>query len=127
MPAPGAGTRLWGGEVSLFPNYLILPMYANSLAYRVRPYNDDPEWCRFEIWSLTTYPEDEERERVRLNGRFDKDDVDNWGMIPRQDIGNIERQQRGLHARSYRESILATEWERAISNMHVELDGYLAE
>lgn len=125
MPPPGEGIRLWGGDVFLFPNYLMLPMYGNSLVYRSRPYNDDPEWCRFEIWSLTTYPEGHEPGRARLDGRFAFDDIENWGLIPRQDMGNIERQQRGLHARSYRASRLATEWERAISNMHEELDRYL--
>jgi nitrite reductase/ring-hydroxylating ferredoxin subunit len=125
MPSPEAA-RLWGGDVYLFPNYLMLPMYGNMEAYRSRPYNDDPEWCRFEIWSLTTYPEGHEPGRARLKGRFDKDDVDNWGLIPRQDIGNIERQQRGLHSRTYKESILSSKWERAITNMHEELDRYLA-
>jgi nitrite reductase/ring-hydroxylating ferredoxin subunit len=126
MPPPGEGMRLWGGEVFLFPNYFMLPMYGNSLAYRSRPYNDDPECCRFEIWSLTIYPEGQEPGRATLKGRFSKDDTENFGLIPRQDIGNIERQQRGLHSRGFRESRLATEWERAISNMHEELDRYLA-
>jgi phenylpropionate dioxygenase-like ring-hydroxylating dioxygenase large terminal subunit len=125
MPPPGEGITLWGGEVFLFPNYFMLPMYGNALCYRSRPYNDDPDCCRFEIWSLTTYPEGHEPGRARLTGRFASDDPDNWGLIPRQDISNIERQQRGLHSRGFRESRLATEWERAISNMHEELDRYL--
>ena len=127
MPPPGEALRLWGGEIFVFPNYFMLPMYANSLAYRVRPYNDDPETCRFEIWSLTTYPEGQEPGRARLQGRYAPDDVDNWGLIPRQDMSNIGRQQRGLHARSFRETRLSTEWERAISNMHEELDRYLTQ
>ena len=53
-------------------------------------------------------------------------DTENWGLIPRQDFSNIERQQRGLHSLSFTELRLATEWERAISNMHEELDRYLA-
>jgi nitrite reductase/ring-hydroxylating ferredoxin subunit len=125
MPPPGEGIRLWGGEIFLFPNYFMLPMYGNSLAYRSRPYNDDPECCRFEIWSLTTYPEGEEPGRATLKGRFAPDDPDNWGLIPRQDMSNIERQQRGFHSHGYRESRLATVWERAVSNMHEELDRYL--
>ncbi|HZQ59233.1 MAG TPA: aromatic ring-hydroxylating dioxygenase subunit alpha [Acidimicrobiales bacterium] len=117
---------LWGGEVFLFPNYFMLPQFGNSLAYRIRPYNDDPECCRFEVWSLTTYPEGQEPGRAELKGRFARDDSDNWGLIPLQDFSNIERQQRGLHSRSFSELRLATEWERAISNMHEELDRYLA-
>ncbi len=117
--------RQWSGEVFLFPNYFTLPMYGNGLAYRSRPYNDDPEWCRFEVWSLTMYPEGHEPGRAQLKGRFAPDDADNWGLIPRQDFGNLAREQRGLHSVSYRGHRLATEWERAISNMHEELDRYL--
>jgi phenylpropionate dioxygenase-like ring-hydroxylating dioxygenase large terminal subunit len=117
---------LWGGEVFLFPNYFMLPQFGNSLAYRIRPHNDDPESCRFEVWSLTTYPEGQEPGRASLKGRFAQNDADNWGLIPLQDFSNIERQQRGLHSRGFSELRLATEWERSISNMHEELDRYLA-
>jgi len=126
MPPPGEQLALWGGEIFLFPNYFMLPMFGNSLAYRSRPYEDDPERCRFEIWSLTTYPEDHDPGRARVDGRYAKDDLDHWGLIPRQDMSNIERIQRGLHSRGFTESRLATEWERAVSNMHEELDRYLA-
>jgi hypothetical protein len=116
----------FGSEVFVFPNHFYLPQYGNALSYRIRPWNDDPEWCRFEVWSLTRYPETEPRPRSESLGRFDKDDRDNWGLIPLQDFGNIERQQRGLHSQSFQELRLATEWEASISNMHFELDKYLA-
>jgi phenylpropionate dioxygenase-like ring-hydroxylating dioxygenase large terminal subunit len=119
-------TRLWGGEIFLYPNFFYLPMYSNALSYRVRPYDDNPETCRFEVWSLTMPAQGEKVPRARLKGRFAPDDADNWGRIPRQDFSNLARQQRGLHSRSYRHHRLATEWERAISNMHEELDRYLA-
>ena len=118
--------RLWGGEVYLFPNFFFLPMYSNSLSYRARPYNDDPEMCRFEVWSLTMPPAGEEPGRAQLKGRFALDDAENWGLIPRQDFSNMERQQRGLHSRSFRENRLASQSECAISNMHLEVDRYLA-
>ncbi|WP_007514126.1 aromatic ring-hydroxylating oxygenase subunit alpha [Pseudofrankia saprophytica] len=124
-PTP-EGMRMWGGEVFLFPNFIVIPQFGNALSYRIRPHNDDPEWCRFEVWSLTMYPEGEEPGRPKLKGRFAADDTENWGLIPRQDFSNIERQQRGLHSRSFRQHRLATEWEPIISNMHVELDRYLA-
>jgi phenylpropionate dioxygenase-like ring-hydroxylating dioxygenase large terminal subunit len=126
MPPPGEHLRLWGGEIFMFPNYFMLPMYANSLAYRFRPHNDDPEWTRFEVWSLTTYPEGLEPEsKLVLQGRFAGDDADHWGLIPRQDISNMERQQRGIRSVSYQGHRLATEWESVISHMHQELDRYL--
>lgn len=115
----------WGGEVFLFPNFFVLPQYGNALSYRCRPYKDDPEWCRFEVWSLTLYPEGEEPGRAQLKGRFEQDDEENWGLIPRQDFSNMERQQRGLHSDSFKEMRLATEWEGAITNLHQEVDRYI--
>lgn len=116
----------FGGEVFVFPNLFFLPQYNNCLSYRIRPYGDDPEWCRFEVWSLTTYPATEQRPRAEKLGRFDKDDSEHWGLIPMQDFSNIERQQAGLHSVGFEETRLATEWENAIGNMHVELDRRLA-
>jgi hypothetical protein len=101
-------------------------MYGNALCYRVRPYHDDPEQSRFEVWSLTMYPEGREPGRARLEGRFAPDDADHWGLIPRQDFSNMARQQRGLHSKSFRQMRLSSRMERSISNMHEELDRYLA-
>jgi phenylpropionate dioxygenase-like ring-hydroxylating dioxygenase large terminal subunit len=126
MPVNPEAMQLWGGEIFLFPNFFVLPMYGNALSYRFRPYNDDPEWTRFEVWSLTMYPEDEQPGRATLAGRYAPDDIDNWGLIPRQDFSNMARQQRGVHSRSYMAHRLATDMERAIGNMHEELDRYLS-
>jgi hypothetical protein len=127
MPALDDRVRLWGGEVFLFPNYFMLPMFGNSLAYRFRPHEDDPEKARFEVWSLTTYPDGPEPQgKATLQGRFAGNDAENLGQIPRQDISNMARQQKGLHSRSFREHRLATEWESIIANMHRELDRYLS-
>lgn len=117
----------WAGEKFVFPNMFFLPQFNNCLSYRIRPYGDDPEWCRFEVWSLTTYPEGQPRPRAELMGRFDKADAEHWGRIPMQDFSNIERQQAGLHTTGFTEIRLATEWEAAISTMHVELDRRLAQ
>jgi phenylpropionate dioxygenase-like ring-hydroxylating dioxygenase large terminal subunit len=118
--------RLWGGDIFLFPNYLMLPMYGNCLSYRIRPHRDDPEWCLFDVWSLTTYPEGQEPERAELLGIFDKEDAEHWGLIPRQDFSNIERQQHGLNSASYVHHRLSTKFERGIANMHEELDRVIA-
>ena len=119
--------QMWGGEVFLFPNFFVLPMFSNALSYRIRPYGDDPEMCRFEVWSLTMPAAHERVPRARLEGRYAPDDPEHWGRIPRQDFSNLARQQRGVHSRSYVHHRLATEWESAISNMHMELDRYLAD
>lgn len=122
----GPAMRLWGGDIFMFPNFLMLPMYGNCLSYRIRPWNDDPEWCAFEVWSLTTYPEGQEPGRATLEGTFDKEDAEHWGLIPRQDFSNIERQQRGLHSMGFEGLRLSRDYERGIANMHEELDRKLA-
>ena len=111
----------------MFPNYLMLPMYGNCLCYRSRPYNDDPEWCQFDVWSLTTYPAGQEPERAELLGVFDKEDTEHWGLIPRQDFSNIEAQQRGLHTMGFDHLRLSNKYEISIANMHEELDRRLAD
>jgi hypothetical protein len=118
--------RLWGGDIFLFPNYLMLAMYGNCLSYRIRPYRDDPEWCLFDVWSLTTYPEGQDPERAELLGIFDQEDAEHWGLIPRQDFSNIERQQRGLNSASHVHHRLSTKFERGIASMHEELDRVIA-
>jgi phenylpropionate dioxygenase-like ring-hydroxylating dioxygenase large terminal subunit len=126
MPPLGDNVRLWGGDVFLFPNTFFLPQFANSLQYRFRPIDDDPEKCLFQVWSLTTYPEGlEPQGKPKLEGRFAGDDAEHWGVIPRQDVSNMERQQRGVHSMSYQEHRLATEWESFIATTHREIDRYL--
>jgi hypothetical protein len=41
---------MWGGEIFLFPNFLILPQAGNTELYRSRPDKSDPDKCIFEIW-----------------------------------------------------------------------------
>ena len=57
---------------------------------------------------------------------FDKEDETAWPLIPRQDFSNIERQQRGLHSRACQALRSSKNYEHGISNMHAEVDRYLA-
>lgn len=45
--------------------------------------------------------------------------------IPRQDLGNIPRMQKGLHSRGCTQSWLAENDEKMIMNMHRGMDKYL--
>jgi hypothetical protein len=75
------------------------------------------------VWSLTTYPEGlEPTGKATVEGRYAVDDAEHLGLIPRQDLSNMARQQRGIHSVSYTEHRLATEWESVIANMHHTLD-----
>lgn len=124
-PDPDVLSR-WTGLFFVFPNFFILPQFGNALVYRCRPDSDDPEHCYFELWSTTLYPEGREPGKPEFGGVHSPYDADAWPLIPFQDFSNIERQQKGLRTPGYRAHRLSSEFEHGISNMHRELDAYLA-
>ena len=106
-----------------FPHYFVLPMYSSASAYRFRPLG--PEETLMEIWSLTRYPEGEERDAPTPPEAWSHEDP-RWPPIPTQDFANIPRQQEGLHSRSVEFMRLAENIEGLISNFERVVDGYLA-
>jgi phenylpropionate dioxygenase-like ring-hydroxylating dioxygenase large terminal subunit len=116
---------MWGGEIFVFPNLLILPQAGNAMIYRVRPDGFNPDRCFFEILSTKTYPAAVTPPRATVQHVTDIQDPEQVLLIPRQDLGNIPRMQRGLHSRGCKQIWLAVEQEKMILNMHQELDRYL--
>jgi hypothetical protein len=116
---------MWGGEVFIFPNLLILPQAGNAMIYRVRPDGFNPDSCTFEILSTKTYPAAVKPPRATLQRATDISDPGQVLLIPRQDLGNIPRMQKGLHSRGCKQIWLASYQEKMILNMHQELDRYL--
>jgi len=123
-PTPEA-LGMWGGEIFIFPNFMILPHAGNAMMYRSRPVGLDPDRCIFEIFSTRSYPAAVKPPRATLERVTDIDDPQQVLQIPRQDLGNIPRMQKGLHSRSMRQTWLAKEQEKIILNMHEEMDRYL--
>lgn len=116
---------MWGGEIFIFPNFLILPQAGNAMMYRVRPDSTNPDHCTFEIFSTKTYPAAIKPPRATLQYATDVSDPEQVLLIPRQDLGNIPRMQKGLHSRGCKQIWLANHQEVMILNMHQELDRYL--
>ncbi|MDB5968695.1 MAG: aromatic ring-hydroxylating dioxygenase subunit alpha [Hydrocarboniphaga sp.] len=116
---------MWGGEIFLFPNFLILPQAGNTEMYRSRPDGDDPNRCIFEIYSAKTYPAAVRPPRATVEHVTDFDDPEQLLLIPRQDLSNIPRIQQGLRSRGMRQTWLAANQEQIILNMHRELDRHL--
>jgi phenylpropionate dioxygenase-like ring-hydroxylating dioxygenase large terminal subunit len=116
---------MWGGEVFVFPNLMILPQAGNAMIYRVRPNGSDPDSCTFEILSTRTLPAEVKPPRVRVEQVTDVNDPEQVLLIPRQDLGNIPRIQKGLHSLGIQHTWLASNQEKIILNMHQELDRYL--
>jgi nitrite reductase/ring-hydroxylating ferredoxin subunit len=128
MPKPTPeNLGMWGGEVFIFPNMLILPMAGNAMMYRARPDGFDPDRCIFEIYSTKTYPAAVKPPRAEVQPVTDLSDPEQLLLIPRQDLGNIPRMQKGLHSRGCKQIWLAVEHEKMILNMHQELDRYLRD
>jgi len=118
---------MWGGEVFIFPNVMILPQGGNAMIYRVRPNGNDPDSSTFEIYSTRSLPAAAERERATLTPVDDVSDPEQVLQIPRQDLGNLKRIQKGLHSSSIRQTWLASHHEKIILGMHQELDRYLKD
>lgn len=116
---------MWGGEIVLFPNVMILPQAGNAMIYRVIPDPVDPNKCTFEIMSTRTLPASTKPPRMTLTPVTDMTDPAQVRQIPRQDLGNIPRIQKGLRTQAIRHVWLANDQERLIQNMHEELDRYL--
>jgi phenylpropionate dioxygenase-like ring-hydroxylating dioxygenase large terminal subunit len=126
MPNPERDVLdMWGGEIFVFPNLLILPQAGNVMMYRVRPDGVDPNACIFEIYSTRTYPADEPVPRAVVQHMTDASDPAQFLKIPRQDFSNIPRMQKGLRTSGCRQIWLASYYEMMILNLHQEMDRYL--
>ena len=104
---------------------MILPHAGNAMIYRARPVGIDADRCIFEIFSTRTYPAAVTPPRAMVQHVTDLGDPEQVRLIPRQDLGNIPRMQKGLHSKSMRQTWLASNHEKMILNMHQELDRYL--
>jgi nitrite reductase/ring-hydroxylating ferredoxin subunit len=116
---------MWGGEIFVFPNLMILPQAGNAMIYRVLPDPTNPDFCTFEILSTRTYAAAVKPPRATVQHVTDFNDPEQLLLIPRQDLGNIPRMQKGLHSHGMRQTWLAVDQEKLILNMHQELDRYL--
>ena len=78
-----------------------------------------------EIWSLTRYPEDDERAAPPRPEVWECDDP-RVPPIPTQDFSNLPRQQQGLHTSGFEYMRLSAGIEGHIGNFHRTIDGFLA-
>jgi len=125
-PTPEA-FAMWGGEIFLFPNVCLLFSAGNMMVYRALPVGNDPNRCTFEIMSTTTLGEEETPTRAVCEDVTDSYDPDQVRLIPRQDLGNIPRMQKGMRSGGMSRTWLADYNEKIILNMHQELDRYLLD
>ncbi len=126
MPKPERDVLdMWGGEIFIFPNLMVLPQAGNAMMYRVRPNGVDPNSCIFEIYSTKTWPAAEAIPRAVVQTMTDASDPEQFLRIPRQDFSNIPRMQKGLNTSGCKQIWLASYYEMMILNLHQEMDRYL--
>jgi hypothetical protein len=126
MPKPERDVLdMWGGEIFIFPNLLVLPQAGNAMMYRVRPNGFDPNSCIFEIYSTKTWPAAQAMPRAVVQKMTDASDPEQFLQIPRQDFSNIPRIQKGVQTSGCKQVWLASYYEMMILNLHQEMDRYL--
>jgi phenylpropionate dioxygenase-like ring-hydroxylating dioxygenase large terminal subunit len=115
-----------GFDWHVFPNTIFLhPSIDAVLWYRFRPYNDGPEMCIFDIWSLERFAPGTE---PKLEREFYNDWREcKWPLIYTQDFANITRVQKGMHSRVFQGGRTSPIQERAIPNFHRSLRIFLRD
>ena len=118
----------------LFPNFFPWGGYAIPIAYRFRPWDDDPKRSLMEIMLLHPAPTDGDPPPPAAP--FWLDEGQSWtkapgfealGMVIDQDMANLPRIQRGLRAASHSTITLSDYQELRLRHFHRRLDEVLAE
>lgn len=119
--------NMWGGELYLFPNVMMLFHGGNMMMYRAIPHPKDPDKSSFEIFSTRTQPDYMPKTRAEMIRVDNPNDPDLVYQIPRQDLANISRMQKGMKTGAMKQTWLASYNEKLILNMHKHLDQYITQ
>jgi phenylpropionate dioxygenase-like ring-hydroxylating dioxygenase large terminal subunit len=114
----------------VFPNFQ--PWGGLSpINYRFRPYGNDPDCCIMDVMFLLDYEGDEKPPSAKITQLgFDDDwteaeELGALAMVFNQDVGNLPRVQRGMHATKKPGISLGTYQESRIRQIHHELDYWM--
>jgi hypothetical protein len=107
---------------TLFPNQNILQGVTFALAYRARPYGNDPDLCIFEAYALERYPEGQEpkTEWVQAEPTEEK-----WGKVLAQDFANMKWVHKGMKSRGFKGALPNPHQEQKIINAHRNLAQFM--
>jgi phenylpropionate dioxygenase-like ring-hydroxylating dioxygenase large terminal subunit len=106
----------------MFPNFSILQGATYGLAYRTRPYGDDPNKCIFEAYAIERFPEGEE---PKTEWTYAEANEDNWGLVLCQDFNNMAAVQRGMKSRGFRGTLPNPHQEQKVTNFHRNLADFM--
>ncbi len=117
----------------VFPNFAPWGGYAIPIAYRFRPWGDDPNKSYMEVMMLHPIPDDGEFTPAEP---FVLDQGQSWaeapgfhalGMVIDQDMANLPRVQKGLRAAQQKTITLSDYQEIRIRHFHRRLDEVLGD
>jgi phenylpropionate dioxygenase-like ring-hydroxylating dioxygenase large terminal subunit len=118
-----------GNDWHVFPNLIFLMAPGGTLAYRARPDSRDPDYCYYDIWSLVRYAPGAEpklkREFYYGEEDWDRNAIENFGLILAQDFQNMKRVQSGMKSSAFRGARTNPLQESVISNFHRVLHEYV--
>lgn len=109
---------------TIFPNFAFNLMPGTMLGLHARPNGDDPDSCIFDVICLQ-HPAGEDMPTAKREVITDPDF--DWGVVFAQDASNLERIQKGMHARTMKKTRLASYQEMRIANRFDIIDEYYRE
>jgi phenylpropionate dioxygenase-like ring-hydroxylating dioxygenase large terminal subunit len=118
-------------EYFVFPNFMPWGGFGYPLTYRVRPWNDSPDQCLFEVMIFS--PRDPETVSAEATYRLMGEDenfeaaLGQIGLYLDEDTANLARQQLGVRTGGLKKIVLANYQESNIQWMHENIDRYLTE
>jgi len=120
-----------GTDWHVFPNLVFLQWPDGVLAYRARPDGYNPDSCIYDIWSLVRFAPGAEpplkREFYHGPEDYEKNVVENFGLILSQDFQNMSKVQQGMKSRGFRGSRTNPLQESSVANFHRVLHEYIRE
>lgn len=129
-PITGEQLMAAATDWNIFPNMVFLEQPTNLLAYRARPYGDDPDKCVFEVYVLERFAEGQEP-KVEVEDGGDGSNGHwrtlGWGLILEQDFQNMEEVQKGMKSQAFREARPNPVQEVQISNFHRVYHDYVGK
>jgi hypothetical protein len=105
---------------------VILQSPIGVLGYRARPNGDDPNSCRWDVYSLMRFPE-AEVPTTQWEWNDDLTDIPFWGKILVQDYQNMGDVQRGMKSRGFKGCRPNPKQEVPVANFHRALCEFIEE
>ena len=107
----------------LFPNLCLQATATETLGWRVRPDDDNPDSCLLDQYILKPMPPGEAKS---LKREFYEDWRDyDCGLVLSQDYENLCNTQEGLYQLGFEGVLTASEQEKRIAHLHAVVDRFL--